>query len=220
MAAITFNWYRFFCRGYPYKPQWNGIWWVVCVVMCLGWVLRGGRSRPIRSQQRRNHVVPVQEKKLAYPKGLAVRHERFAARTLCGTDALQQHGLASLQHGHCAARTLCGTNTAQHEHCAARNALQHEHCATQSGLLILDITAGLHITRGDSNSAQETFPTICVKATPNGLMVSAQGADARGPGSIPGTGTFTPFCSQPLSTHKPVAGSIPAVRIATCKITQ
>ena len=27
---ITFNWYRFFCRGYPHKPQWNGIWWVVC----------------------------------------------------------------------------------------------------------------------------------------------------------------------------------------------
>jgi len=90
------------------------------------------------------------------------RHGRFAARTLCGTDALQQHGLASLQHGHCAARTLCGTNTAQHEHCAARNALQHEHCATQSGLLILDITAGLHITRGDAVRPQRNvYHDLC-----------------------------------------------------------
>ncbi len=88
----------------------------------------------------------------------------------------------------CAARTLRGANTAQHERFAARTL-----CGTKR------FAAGLHITRGDSVAAQETFSTICVKATPNGLMVSVQGVDARSPGSIPGTGTFTPFCSQPLS---------------------
>ena len=45
-------------------------------------------------------------------------------------------------------------------------------------------------------------------------MVSVNGTDAGGPGSIPGSNVYT-FLQSTLVNHKPVAGSIPAVRIAT-----